>query len=433
MLELRYFARLLTDGAPATFSEDHQVNLDTLWTNDGKKVFRAVQAYLTKYHTLPSLSVACVESGVMIEPPTDDPLTYWVDQLHVQHRKRTLVTALAQVQDDMEQGKIDDAEAKVMEYLRALSEAHADQKLVYYHEGAADALDRFKQARMEVGMTGVTYGFPYLDRTTRGAQKGDLIVIAGRPKVGKTWTLLHMANAAFNSGKRALIITTEQTHGQIIERLVCMRARVNARRAQLGRIANRDLDRIVADVAHTAQIADGQPLFIYKAGFRTYIDDITILIDDLKPDAVYVDGAYLLRTAVNKSEKTSERVSNVAEDLKSLARDIELPVFATYQFNRSGAGKGKIYQSDAVEQLASVLFGVTELRAKDLTVDEDRYVFTKLQLIYGRDGEKGSLQVQHDTYTSQLSQHDVIDGYMKELDESEHGPDFDASDGLDEM
>jgi len=430
-IEVRFFARLLTDAEPATFTNDFNLGPDMFWTKEGQKIFSVVQAHLSKYHALPSLSVASVESGIMIEPPTPDPLAYWVDQLQTHHRKRLLTRAMSATYDRMEAGDVDAAEGEVLTYLKHLSEQKADSKLLYYDQGAREAYERFKRIRMEIGLTGVTFGFPYLDKTTRGAQPGDMIVIAGRPKEGKTWTLLHMANAAFDHGHPILIITTEQTHGQIIERVVCMRAGVNARSAQLGRISNMDLGKVKEEIERTAQLRDDQPFYIYKAGFRTYIQDVSMLIRDRKPAAVYIDGAYLLRTAANQNEKVTERVSNVAEDLKNIAREAEVPIFATYQFNRQGAGKGRIYQSDAVEQLASVLFGLKSLNAKKYTQNEHRYLFKELNLIYGREGEKGKLRICFDTANSRHAEDEVIDGYIGELDEGSSGesadPDIDLS------
>lgn len=412
---LRFFSKLLSEGAPLTFSDDYGIERDLFESREEKKVFDTVVSYLDRYGTLPSIDVASVDSNVKLDPPTDDPIDYWIDVLKTDNRKRILTNTLADVHDILTEGDIDNAEAIVKEYLTKIALNSADKKLVDFSEVATEVLRKFKELRMATGLLGVTYGFPYLDKTTRGAQPGDMVVIAGRPKTGKTWTMVHMANEAYNTGAIPLIITTEQTHIQLTERIACMRAGINARHATLGRMSDRDAKKVQAVIMETAKLREKQPFHIYKAGFRTYVRDISILIKELRPTCVYCDGAYLLRSS-SRSQKTNERVSNSAEDLKSLARDAEVPIFATYQFNREGSGKGHIYQSDAVEQLASVLFGLTELPAEKYTTHTRYFLFKELQLIYGRDGEKGSIRVKFDTRSSRHEEDEVLTGYIEEVE-----------------
>jgi replicative DNA helicase len=150
----------------------------------------------------------------------------------------------------------------------------------------------------------------------------------------------------------------------------------------------------------------GSKFWIVDGNLTATIDDIWAIVRQLKPDAVFVDGAYLVKVQDKRLTKW-DRIGYVAEDLKSkVATNLKVPVFASYQFNKqmlkkkdmTEVGLDDIYGSDVIGQVSSVVLGVFD----DPSVES--LVRKRITLLKGRNGEVGSFEINWDFLNMDFSE-----------------------------
>lgn len=182
--------------------------------------------------------------------------------------------------------------------------------------------------------SGIQTGFEKLDNMTSGLQPSDFIIIAARPSMGKTALALNMALAAAVDNKHTVaLFSIEMSAEQLVQRMMCMRAKANAHRLRTGYFESSEWDRIAtaSNDLHMAPI---------------YIDDTTDLTHlamrakcrRLKAEhglgLVVVDYLQLMRSHKN-TENRNQEISEIARGLKSLARELKVPVIALSQLSRA--------------------------------------------------------------------------------------------------
>ena len=183
-------------------------------------------------------------------------------------------------------------------------------------------------------LTGVSSGFTDLDRMTAGLQKGDLIIIAGRPSMGKTSFAMNIAeNVAIKSQKPVLIFSMEMPGESLTMRMLSSLSRVELSKVLTGKLSDEDWPRISSSVGILAETL-------------LYIDDTAALTpSDLRSRArriarehnglglIVVDYLQLMRVPGNKENRTNE-ISEISRSLKILAKELNVPVIALSQLNR---------------------------------------------------------------------------------------------------
>jgi hypothetical protein len=152
-----------------------------------------------------------------------------------------------------------------------------------------------------------------------------------------------------------------------------------------------------------------------EGSLKTTIEDIATRVQELRPTILYIDGAYMVQTATKHKAKW-ERVSEVAEYMKMMAKDFNIPVIASWQFNRKGPGSlGNIMYSDSVGQLASIVAAIENDDVEGRTQWDARST-KRFTLLKGREGEKGKLRVMYDMTRMEITQIEVLSGYTDEID-----------------
>lgn len=209
-------------------------------------------------------------------------------------------------------------------------------------------------------LTGVPTGYIDLDRITNGFQKSDLIIIAGRPGMGKTAFALNIAlNAASKYDKSTAVFSLEMSSGQLVQRLLASEARIESSKLRSGRLNMQEWAGI-AEVA--GRLND----------YKIYIDD-TPAISSLEIrakcrrlkregnlDMVVVD--YLQLMSSVKGDNREQQISEMSRSLKALAKELNVPVIALSQLNRSVEGRtdkrpvpSDLRESGAIEQDADII------------------------------------------------------------------------------
>ncbi|NQZ23692.1 MAG: replicative DNA helicase [Colwellia sp.] len=186
------------------------------------------------------------------------------------------------------------------------------------------------------GVTGVSSGFADLDKMTAGFQKSDLIIVAARPSMGKTTFAMNIAeNAAMTEDKPALIFSLEMPAEQLMMRMLASLGRIDQTKIRTGQLGDEDW----------ARLSSTMGLLIEKG--KMYIDDAAGLTpNDVRSRArriardhggislIMIDYLQLMRAPQFSDNRTLE-IAEISRSLKSLAKELQVPVIALSQLNRS--------------------------------------------------------------------------------------------------
>lgn len=218
------------------------------------------------------------------------------------------------------------------------------------------------ERRGENALTGEPSGFVELDDLTCGLQPGELIIVAGRPSMGKTALGLNIAeHLAIDKRRPVLFFSLEMSRLQLAQRILCSRARVNSHALRRGRHTDQDMARLQA-VAHDLTTT---PLLVDDTSDLTILElraRARMAYRRYQLRAVFVDYLQLMR--VPKSESRQVEVATISRGLKALAKDLNIPVVAMAQLNRSPEDKSRrgnrprmsdLRESGALEQDADLI------------------------------------------------------------------------------
>jgi replicative DNA helicase len=195
-----------------------------------------------------------------------------------------------------------------------------------------DRLDLLHQSPGEV--RGVPTGFTLLDRKTTGLQPGDLVVIAGRPSMGKTTLAVNIAeNAAIAKGVPSAIFSMEMSAEQLTLRLISSLGRVNQTHLRTGNFSQEDWSRIQGAMAQLS----GAPLYVDESPALTPTE-VRARARRLKRERglglLVVDYLQLMQVPGTKENRATE-ISEISRSLKALAKELQVPVVALSQLNRA--------------------------------------------------------------------------------------------------
>ncbi len=210
-------------------------------------------------------------------------------------------------------------------------------------------------------ITGVASGFADLDGLTAGFQRSDLVIIAGRPSMGKTSFALNVAmNAAIDGGVPTAVFSLEMSKEQIALRILCAKAKVNLKSLRTGYLIQEDWGRLTQAVG---SISDS-PLYVDDTPAINTLE-IRAKARRLKKERdlglIVVDYLQLMRGAT-KSDSREKEISEISRSLKALAKELNLPVIALSQLNRKVEERpnkrpqlADLRESGAIEQDADVI------------------------------------------------------------------------------
>ncbi|HSR12510.1 MAG TPA: replicative DNA helicase [Thermodesulfobacteriota bacterium] len=237
-------------------------------------------------------------------------------------------------------------------------------------------------------ITGVPTGFTKLDELTSGLQPSDLIIIAGRPSMGKTAFALNIAqHAAVGGGYAAAIFSLEMAKEQLALRMLCSEAKVDAHRLRGGFLSESDWPRLTRAAGELSEA----PIFIDDTPGMSVLE-MRAKSRRLKADhnlgLVVVDYLQLMRGRTN-SDSREQEISDISRSLKGLAKELSVPVIALSQLNRRVEDRGDrrpqladLRESGAIEQDADVIIFI--YRDEVYNKSEDNPNKGKAEIIIGK-------------------------------------------------
>jgi replicative DNA helicase len=226
--------------------------------------------------------------------------------------------------------------ARAEQLVFELGERRAEGELVLFKDALLEAfqtINKLYESGAEV--TGLASGFKDLDRITGGFQPANLVIIAARPSMGKSAFALEIANhVAVDHETPCAFFSLEMSKQEVAQRLICSRGKVDAGHIRTGRLTRDDWPRVVQACGQL----ESAPLYVDDTPALSLLE-LRARAQTLKrrqPDLglVVVDYLQLMTTGRNEESRVQE-VSSISRGLKEIAKDLDLPVVALSQLNRS--------------------------------------------------------------------------------------------------
>ncbi|HLZ14860.1 MAG TPA: replicative DNA helicase [Candidatus Saccharimonadales bacterium] len=256
---------------------------------------------------------------------------------------------------------IEEAEQRLFQ----VSQQHVKQNIVSLETILADSFDRLDELHKDKGkIRGVPTGFRDLDNVLAGLQRSDLIILAARPSMGKTALVLNLAhNVAVQAKEPVLFFSLEMSKEQLVDRLLSMESGVDAWALRTGNLTDQDFEKI------------GQAMGTLSEA-KIYIDDTPgITVSDLRTKArreahqhglglIIVDYLQLMSggSKFGGSDNRVQEISEISRGLKSVARELNVPLIALSQLSRSVESRSPqipqladLRESGSIEQDADVV------------------------------------------------------------------------------
>jgi replicative DNA helicase len=256
-------------------------------------------------------------------------------------------------------------------------------------------------------LSGVTSGFSDLDSLTQGFQKSDLIIIAGRPSMGKTALSLNIAsNLLKNSKLPVLFFSLEMSKEQIMYRLLSMETNINQMKLKSGKLYQNDWIKLTKML----KIISKFPLFIDDK-FDLSIQDIrskikTILFEQNQLGLVIIDYIQLMQSTKLETENRVQELSFITRSLKTIAREFNIPIIGLSQLSRNVENRmnkkpilSDLRESGSIEQDADLVLMLYKNNSPDqLKSKEDFQNSQAIELIIAkqRNGPTGLVRLQFD-------------------------------------
>jgi len=286
-----------------------------------------------------------------------------VAQKHIQ---RELIRASTMIQtrafDDSEDVTelLDFSENEIFQ----IAEGNIRREVAPINAVIKEALKEIEEAgKREDALAGTPSGFTTLDRLTSGWQKGELVIIAARPSMGKTAFALSMArNMAIEHGKSVAIFSCEMTSIQLVNRLIVAETDIPGDKIKNGRLNEEEWKQLDVRIKKLVKA----PIFIDDTAAISITElrgKCRRLVAERKLDIVIVDYLQLMSSGTANNGYREQEVSLISRSLKSIAKELNVPILALSQLNRSVEIRGgnkrpqlsDLRESGAIEQDADMV------------------------------------------------------------------------------
>ena len=214
-------------------------------------------------------------------------------------------------------------------------------------------------------ITGIPTGYRNLDKVTSGFQPGDLIIMAGRPSMGKTAFALNIAeNIAFRQDKAVAVFSMEMKSEAITQRLVSSYTGIDSSKLRNGSLEDDDWDAFISGI----ELISTKPIYVDETGSLS-IGELSSrarrLVRSAGPLSLIVIDYLQLMVGSNSNDNRTQQLSEISRGLKSLAKELNVPILALSQLNRAVDSRADrrpmmsdLRESGAIEQDADIIMFV---------------------------------------------------------------------------
>lgn len=321
----------------------------------------------------------------------EEPVDFVLDHLLKYYKTRKIKDILKKSIDGLKPASIEETAAFITsEVAKAKNYGLAEGTEGDFRFSGMSAMDRYNSA-VQHGFSGLKYGFPSLDLRTGGQGPGELWIVLGYMKAGKSTMLLNMANNVWKSGKGVVYFSAEVSKTVLERRLTAMNLGLSISGIKQGTLIDSDkskMSNFYKDISKAPA-----PFYIVDRGAMT-TDYIATKVHELKQimpiDLVVVDYLGICRTnSVKSSAKDYEVVAAISWDLRDIAKLENVPVLTAHQANRE---KG-ISRGIGVGQNADFLFSI-EVKDENQILAGSESVDLEAKIMLARDSAAGRFSLE---------------------------------------
>jgi replicative DNA helicase len=296
--------------------------------------------------------------------PAPGNFSHYADLVSRKHTMRSLIDAAYEITEAAyDEGRehaevLDEAEKKIM----AIGNASATHKFIAISEKMEGAWDRIEKMSAGGVIRGVSTGFPELDNKLSGLHPSDLIILAARPSVGKTSLALDIARNAAKNDVAVGFFSLEMSSEQLVDRMLAAESGVDSWKIRTGaKMKQEERDDIIAAMERLSRA----PIFIDDKPGNNILA-MRAVARRLKRERgiglIVVDYLQLMTpVGAKSSDSLVQQVTEISRSLKSLARELDVPVLALSQLSRAVEQRGgkprlsDLRDSGSIEQDADVV------------------------------------------------------------------------------
>src|SRR5215471_2281265 len=317
-------------------------------------------------HLLDSVGGAAFVTSLFTFVPTAANVGYYLEIVRDKYILREIISAATESvrRAYEEQDEVNNLLDEVEQRIFAVGEDRFKGQMLSMKDQVMGTLESIEKLFENKGaITGVSTGFRDLDKLTSGLHRSEMIVIAARPSMGKTALAINIAeHAAVEANLPVAIFSLEMSAQQLVQRMLCSRARVNLAKTRDGFLAEADFPKLTHAASKLAEA-------------RIFIDDTAGLsILELRAKArrlkaqqdvrlIIVDYLQLLRSTSRRAQDNRQlEISEISAGLKGLAKELKIPVIVVAQLNRQpeqrSGGKPRLSdlrESGSIEQDADLV------------------------------------------------------------------------------
>jgi len=312
--------------------------LQTLWTTEDltndKSIDGIMVMDLIKRRCLWSDPVREILTGALESLPSAANCEYYSNKVKEYSEERKVANALNEANKMVANQalSLEEKKAAIASVFAKLTQSNTDSGIIAVHDKAFGLLKQIKSQTM-----GITTGYRSLDKPLWGLSQGEIIILAGRPSMGKSSLMLDMALSAAKAGKKVLIFSLEMSYESVIDRIM-----VNLSKVWLDTIRGGwETDDEMVQLSNAENEIAKMKLWIKASPTLRPIDVYStakLMMSQYGLDIVYIDYMQLMQPNTRKENRQQE-VSSISMDLKATAMLLSLPIIVLSQLNRATEGR----------------------------------------------------------------------------------------------
>lgn len=333
--------------------------------------------------------------------PVVENVTHYAQIVREKGRLRELITV---ANDIAKQGKesSEDVESLILKATETLSSIESEgsaRSYVHLKTILHDYFDVLEQRSLSPQtITGVPTGFTELDELTHGLQKGDLIIVAARPSMGKTSFAMNIGFYAANQMKAPVIVfSLEMPKEHIAMRLLCSEGKVDSHKLQTGSLEQNDWDNLsvaAAKIMEAPMVVDDQGA-ITTMHIRKVVSQVQTEYGEV--GLILVDYLQLMQGS-SRTNSREQEISEISRTLKAIAKEFNVPLVALSQLNRDLERRtdkrpmmSDLRESGAIEQDADIIMFI--YRDEVYNEESEDQGIAEIIIAKHRNGETGKIRL----------------------------------------
>ena len=339
-------------------------------------------------------------SSIMDQVPTSANVEHYAQIVKEKGILRKLIKNATQIIHEgyESSGQIEDVVDKAERLIFEVSDLRQRQQAFHIKDLIRDSIETIDNLyQRKEHITGIATGFEKFDFLTSGLQKSDLVIIAGRPSMGKSAFAVSIGEKAGTEDKLAVaFFSLEMSKEQLVQRMLCAQARVDAHKVRSGFLSPADWPKLTAAAGKLSEakiFIDDTPAisaFELRAKARRLKANYGIQL-------IILDYLQLMRSTT-RTESRQQEISEISRSLKALARELNIPVIALSQLSRAVESRqdhrpqlSDLRESGAIEQDADLV--VLLMREEYYQPTEENKGIAEIIIAKQRNGPVGSVKL----------------------------------------